>query len=100
MKYLQMLNLTLAAVAATFAVVLAVVAIFYGFYLDQSTAVARQFPALLKLVGLFTAAMLVAGAAWWSRWKMKSWASEMQIAAAFSWLGFGWAIATLLGLTA
>lgn len=99
MKYLQMLNLTLTAVAATFALVLGVVAILYGFHLDESTAVARQFPALLQLVVVFTVCTLVSAVTWWSRHRLKSWATVMQFGSAFTWAVSGFAIAILLGIT-
>lgn len=99
MKYLQMLNLTLTAVAATFAVVLAVVAVLYGFHLDESTAVARQFPTLLQLVAVFTACTLVSALTWWSRHRLKPWATALQLASAVAWTVSGFAIAILLGIT-
>ena len=81
MKYLQILNLAIAALAATFALVLAVVAILYGFNLDKSAAIGRELPSLIGLVALFVICAIAATAAWWSRHSLKSWAGWMQAGA-------------------
>lgn len=97
MKYLQILNLTLTAIAATFALVLAVVAVLLAFNQDLSNAIGRQLPTLLQLVGLFSICTVAAAAAWWAHHRGESWWIGMQVAAAFIWLICGFGMATLLG---
>ena len=62
-RYLQILNMALAALGITLAVVLAVESFIYAWYLGADPLVRRQLPLLLELTAVFavfTAAALLA----------------------------------------
>lgn len=96
MKHLQILNLTLAAIAATFAVVLAVVCVLYAANYDAAPKIARELPRLFAVTvwfALFAGAALLA---WWARHRQKTWAwwPQMALAPAAAAVFFGITSAT------
>ncbi len=82
MKPLQILNLTLAALAATLALVLGVVCILYGANLDAAPKLQRELPRLLAMTLMFTLLSAYAGLVWWAQRGHKSWAAWSQAALA------------------
>lgn len=73
MKYLQILNLGLAALGFTFTLILAVECLIYAVYLGDDPVIAAQLPALLRFTAAFAALALGAGLAWWSQRRRWSW---------------------------
>lgn len=82
MKHLQIFNLSLLLLAATFAIVLGVVCILYLAQLDAAPLVRRELPRLLAITALFTALGAYAALVWWAQHAQKPWAWWPQLALA------------------
>lgn len=82
MKHLQILNLTLAALAATLALVLGVVSILYFANLDMAPKMQRELPRLLAMTLMFAALGGYAALVWWAQRVHKTWAGWSQVALA------------------
>ena len=80
MRHLQLLNLCLAALAATFSVVLVVVCLMYAMNLDVAPRLQRELPRLLVTTALFASFALFAALVWWAHNEKKSWAWWSQAA--------------------
>lgn len=82
MKHLQILNLVLAALAATLALVLGVVCILYLANLDAAPKMQRELPRLLALTLMFSVLGGYAALVWWAQRARKPWAAWSQAALA------------------
>ncbi len=98
MKHLQILNLSLAAMAAAFAVVLAVVCVLYAANYDAAPKLARELPRLFVMTGLFAAFAGAAALAWWARSNRKTWAWWPQAALVPAAAAVFFGIASAIGL--
>lgn len=73
MKYLQILNLVMAALGSTLAIVLGVVGLLYVVHLGADPVVAAQLPAVLRFAAAFGALATGAALAWWSQRRLLAW---------------------------
>ncbi|MEK6805241.1 MAG: hypothetical protein AABY95_01155 [Pseudomonadota bacterium] len=78
MKHLQILNLALAALAATLALVLGVVSILYLANLDAAPKMQRELPRLLAMTLMFSVLGGYAALVWWAQRVRQPWAPWSQ----------------------
>ena len=98
MKHLQLLNLALAALAATFAIVLAVVCILYAANLDAAPQLHRELFRLLAATALFALFSGFAAWVWWAHHARKSWSWWSQAAMAPVLAATALALTRLVGI--
>jgi hypothetical protein len=73
MTGLHWLNAVVLAIAVTMAVMMGVVTLLYGLYLDEAPRLRDQWPLLTQSAALFTLLALVAGAAFYGARNERPW---------------------------